>query len=314
MERVGECNLCGSRTAFPYVSGRDRLHGLEGSFQFVRCSSCGLIYLDPRPAAGEMAHYYPEDYEPYSQSPRQEKSWLNRLDRERGIASLCGPVIRAAGARAGRVLDIGCATGNFLDGMRARGWETYGVEPSLHAAHYARERLGLDVREGTIEHVVFEPDFFDVVTLWHVLEHVFDPAATLREAARILKPGGWIILTVPHLESWEAAWFGRYWLGLDMPRHLFLFTRPVLRRYLENSGFCYVRDACITGKHTGVITSLRFWSTDWHVSENVRQRALALVQSKFTRLLTFPYYKLAGLLKQGSFITVFARKNRPGPG
>lgn len=307
MERVGLCNLCGSRRSNPYVAGQDRIHGVDGVFQLVRCTGCGLIYLDPRPRLAEMARFYPDDYASYTASSVEERSWLRRLDRKAGINSLCRAVGRVA-KRPGCILDIGCATGNFLAGMRTRGWETWGVEPNHFAAGYARDQLQLDVREGTLEQATFPSGFFDVVTMWHVLEHVHDPRATLDEVSRILKPGGWLVITVPHLESWEARIFGPYWVGLDIPRHLFLFTRLVMRRYLADAGFEYAMDRCITGRHVGLITSIRFWSTDWRLAERTRQKVVGFVNSLLARILTWPYYRLTGLLKRGSFITTFARK------
>jgi SAM-dependent methyltransferase len=285
------------------------MHGLAGDFTLRQCALCGLICLDPRPTAEAIARFYPEDYLAFQSAPGEEPSRLKQLDRRTGIEQLCRPIVQLAGPR-GRILDVGCATGNFLDGMRTRGWETWGVEPSAYAARYAREHLRLDVREGTLEQAGFTGEFFDVITLWHVFEHVYDPQATLAEAARILKPGGWVSLTVPNLESWEARLMGRYWLGWDIPRHLFLYPRPVLRRYLAEAGFEQIRERCITGKRIGLTVSLKFWATDWRLSESVRRRILALADSLFLRALIWPYYQFAALVNQTSFITVFARRQK----
>jgi SAM-dependent methyltransferase len=260
-----------------------------------------------------MGRYYPETYEPFAEAPERERSWLRRLDRRRGIENLCRPVTAIAGP-TGLVLDVGCATGNFLAGMRELGWETIGVEPSPHAASYAREVQGLDVHQGTLADAALPAEHVDVVTMWHVLEHVYDPKASLAEAARVLRPGGWIVITVPHLESWEARCFGRYWLGLDFPRHLYLFSRPVLRRYLAEASLAVVKEACITGRHVGLTTSLRFWSTDWPLPVTTRRRLMAAVESPAVRLPTWPYYTLAGKLGRASFLTTFARKGAAATG
>lgn len=307
METIRQCNLCEGHDFRFFIRGRDRLHGVKGMFSLVRCHDCGLIFLDPQPSSVEMMAFYPDDYLPYAKSPEQETSWLKRLDRQFGVQQLCLPVIQTAGTR-GRVLDVGCATGNFLAGMRTQGWEVWGVEPNPVAAQYAREQVGLNVETGILEDSNFPTEFFDVVTLWHVFEHVFDPRSTLDKAWRLLKPNGWLILTIPHLESPEARLFGPYWLGLDVPRHLFLYTKPVLRRYLAETGFNYARDACVTARRIGVTTSLRFWSTEWQMDEQTRRRILAIIESLPVRLLLWPYYQTLGMLKQSSFITVFARK------
>jgi len=310
VEHVSQCNLCTGHEFQPFITGRDRSHGANGTFYLVRCVACGLVFLNPHPSPIEMMAFYPADYLPYAKPPIQETSWLKRLDRQLGIRQLCLPVIQSAGS-PGRILDVGCATGSFLVGMRAYGWETWGVEPNPTTAQYARDQAGLNVKTGILEESNFSAEFFDVITLWHVFEHVFDPRSTLNEAWRLLKPNGWLILTVPHLESLEARLFGRYWLGLDIPRHLFLYTKSVLYRYLTETGFDYVRDACVTGRRIGVTTSLRFWSTDWKLGEKARQRLLAVIDSLPMRLLLWPYYQALGILKQSSFITVFARKVDP---
>lgn len=134
-----------------------------------------------------------------------------------------------------RLLDVGCGSGDFLLRMRARGWTVLGVEPDPVAAAGAR-RSGLDVRDGMLTDAAFESDSFDAIVLSHVIEHVHDPIALLRECARVLRPGGTIVVMTPNLSSVGHRRFGEDWRGLEPPRHLHVFSVPSLRSCVERVG------------------------------------------------------------------------------
>jgi SAM-dependent methyltransferase len=304
------CNLCGADNPQLLFVGPDRLVGAPGEFRLSKCGRCGLVYLTPRPSPDEIGAYYPEDYHPFLYAIEDERSWLRRLDRRYGLHKRCRAVIRRAG-QPGRVLDVGCATGIFLQGMRQRGWEPQGVELSPSAASYARSRFGLPVVEGELETAAFEPASFDLVTLWDVLEHVPEPDRTLGECARVLKPGGWLVMSLPNPEAWEARWFGRYWAGWDVPRHFHVFRQAHLRQYLEAAGFELCEVSSFTGRHGVLVLSLDFWTGDWRVPPAVARAVRALARSIPARLLTYPYYAVADRLNKSSIMTVFARR-RPG--
>lgn len=271
------------------------------------CLSCGQIYLTPRPAPDELARYYPQDYILFSQAIEDEPSALRRLDRAYGLHKRCREVIRRAGP-SGRILDVGCATGIFLNGMQQRGWQAVGIEPSHFAAEYARKRFGLEVVEGFLEDTNFAAESFDAVSLWDVLEHVYSPAETLAEIARLLKPGGWLVMSLPNPESWERAWFGRYWAGWEVPRHFHLFTRAVLKRYLQDAGLWLSEVSSFTGRHGVLVMNVDFWMTDWSASPERKQQVSRAIRSLPARVLTWPYFSLADRLNKSSIMTVFARK------
>lgn len=141
---------------------------------------------------------------------------------------------------AGRVLDIGCGDGAFLEWARAAGWEGIGVDPDPGAVASARSR-GLDVRLGDARVLVDERASFDAVTLSHVLEHVHDPEALLKQIRELLKPGGLLWLDTPNVASTGHRLFGRSWRGLEPPRHLVLFTPSSLRQILAAARLTLVR-------------------------------------------------------------------------
>jgi SAM-dependent methyltransferase len=136
----------------------------------------------------------------------------------------------------GRLLDVGFGSGQWLLSMRKRGWQVDGVDFDQQAVQ-AATKLGLAVRCGSLEQQNFPKQTFDAVTMSHVIEHLPDPVRTLQECARILKPGGRLILWTPNTSSLGHRLLKRHWLGLESPRHLYLFSPPSMRTLLEQGGF-----------------------------------------------------------------------------
>ena len=309
MENIQQCNLCGSQRARIIFSGPDRLHGSDDEFSVMECQECGLIYLNPRPGPNEIHRYYPADYQPFFGAISDEPTWFRRLDRRYGLYKRTKEVIKRAG-RSGRVLDIGCATGIFLEGMKERGWQPEGVELSEFAANYARERFNLPVFTGTLEEAAFPGDQFDLVTMWDVIEHVPDPGDTLAEVQRILKPGGWLVLSLPNPLAWERSWFKQFWAGWDVPRHFHLFTPKVMERYLQRAGLKFVEIHNFTGRHGVLVLSVQMWLTSKNYQERTKRWIMSILKSVPARILTYPFYSLSDALNRSSIMVVFAQKSK----
>ena len=187
-------------------------------------------------------------------------------------------------------------------------WNLFGVEVNEYAANLAREQ-GLDVRLGTLEQAHFPNDFFDVVTLWDVLEHLHDPAGCLQEIARILKPDGLLVIRVPNASGLAARMFGRYWAGFDAPRHLYVFTPATLAKLLALNHFeCVTQDTRL-GAYSGFQTSLRFWSGARDKSNPLLDFAVKNLNHPFVRLILFPLFFLLSLGLRGPSLVTLARKN-----
>jgi 2-polyprenyl-3-methyl-5-hydroxy-6-metoxy-1,4-benzoquinol methylase len=137
----------------------------------------------------------------------------------------------------GRLLDFGCGGGIFLERMAEQGWRVLGLDASASTVERIRTELRLPALVGSLPHPELEPASFDVITMWHSLEHVHQPLDTLRHAFRLLAPGGRLYVATPNLASWAYRWFGKDWFGLDLPRHLTHFTPASLRLMLERAGF-----------------------------------------------------------------------------
>jgi SAM-dependent methyltransferase len=230
------CILC-SNPGEPLFEKADKFPPHE-RFRVVRCPECGLAWVSPRPGPDEIGRYYPETY---SWKPESgDESAVYRLERWYRFHNLrfeTRQLVRATDLAAGdAVLDVGCGSGDRLLVMKEAGLVPAGIEITA-AADYARERLGLDVRRGTLESARFEDGRFRAVTLYNVLEHVHDPRSVLAEARRVLAAGGWLAVQAPNARSGQARLFGRRWAALDVPRDLWYYTPPLLGRLLEGAGF-----------------------------------------------------------------------------
>lgn len=261
------CSLCGSGGTLLYDGLRDTVFGVAGVWPMRRCSRCGLLWLDPRPASSEVAKIY-QNYHTHTVAAtgRQRFTWLRHAVLQQAWADRYGyptPPLTAGRRRLARLarllpgvadgailevmgldrrwgsqlLDVGCGSGRFMDQMRSLGWTTAGVEVDAVAATYARDTFGLDVREGTLLDAGYAGASFDVVTLSHVIEHVDDPVELLRECLRVLRPGGRIVITTPNSASLGHRLFGAAWRGLEPPRHLAIFARCNLEDCAARAGF-----------------------------------------------------------------------------
>lgn len=260
------CGLCGTLDRLPALSVADRYaSGLK--FDIVRCAKCGLMSTDPRPDAAEIQEYYPAGYYAGQEAPYEGifagarglldplKNWLKKavLRTHYGYFSETGPAsclarfltrpfkyrmeIFPERVKTGRVLDIGCGAGHYLYKLKGLGWETTGVEFDAAASARAREEGGLNVITADFLKCELPENSFDAVTLWHSLEHFYDPLAAAEKIFRLLKPGGRLIAGLPDADSAEARFFGKYWWAWEVPRHLYHFTAGTAAALLERAGF-----------------------------------------------------------------------------
>jgi 2-polyprenyl-3-methyl-5-hydroxy-6-metoxy-1,4-benzoquinol methylase len=234
MESVN-CGLCGSQEQQVIRSVPVQRYGLAAYFQLVRCHTCNLVYLNPRPDKQESAAYYPPEYQADMRKVLQE-AWANPITRK-GLEM----VRRRRTPRCshkGKLLEIGAASGIYLQGQRELGWDVEGIEIDQESAEYARQKYGLTIHTGDAEEILPEmPEgTFDAVAMWHVLEHLHHPLQILREICRVLKPGGLLIVEAPNYGSPLVTLFGRYWFPLEIPRHLYHFTPQTLQAMFSRAG------------------------------------------------------------------------------
>ncbi len=195
-----------------------------------------MRFTNPRPDSEDMERYY--RFENYiSHTDDEATGWTNQLYRRARQWTLRQKRSWVEGflPKKGRLLDIGCGTGDFAGTMKKAGWTVDAVEPDSVAKARAESKHGLSVHpESWLE----EPqEAYDVVTLWHVLEHVRDLGARIDQFTRLVRKGGYLFIAVPNSESLDANYYKEHWAAWDVPRHLFHFKSTVLRFRIEQAGF-----------------------------------------------------------------------------
>jgi 2-polyprenyl-3-methyl-5-hydroxy-6-metoxy-1,4-benzoquinol methylase len=226
IERVSPCPICSAETAVR----RFEVKAMEE--KVIVCTGCGLGRFHPMPNSERLRALYPEEY--YGEPGWKFQPLIEGLVRavgERHTSFLCRELTSGA-----RILDVGCGRGVILGALAERGFEAHGLEISAEAARGVDPRAEIRIAEN-LKDAEYRTASFDQVIIWHVLEHVNDPAGTLREAHRILKPGGRLVVAVPNFSSLQARCTGAAWFHLDLPRHVYHFPLSALRQLLTQTGF-----------------------------------------------------------------------------
>lgn len=263
-EALETCPLCGSKDSEMLFTNTDRLHGIPGIFVLNKCANCSVYFLSPRPALNDLPRYYPDNYLPhqaievvsdsklknnvrdiirntilyenYHLNTYTDKSRLKSPLLSKLFSYLLFPVWKYARyglpmvsfpkyIEGGRVLDIGCGNGNYLRILREFGWDTFGIEPSETAAESGKKQFGLNIVTGTVLDHKFPDNYFHVISMNHVLEHLHNPVQVLTEIKRIVRTDGTIAIRTPNMDSFGYKIFGKNWLHIDTPRHLMLYSK-----------------------------------------------------------------------------------------
>jgi len=179
------CNLCGNNNTKHLYN--------YGSTNIVKCLDCGLVYANPRPREDLNKEFFSKSHHSQDLEKRISDARVSVFKK-----ALSDIELRRNGLK-GKILDVGCGVGTFLNLAKSSGWEVTGIELSKDACEYAKSKLGLEILNSSIEEAHFDKSSFDVVTLWNVLDHLRDPLSMLKEANRILRPGGFLIIRVPNI-------------------------------------------------------------------------------------------------------------------
>jgi len=218
-----KCNLCGNEDFSLLFEGHDYQYFSPLTFKVMKCNNCGLVCLNPRPK--EIIQYYPER----GKGIIKDLFLFLKPNRVKIIKNL---------KKEGKILDIGCGEGGFLFDMHKEGWKVYGNDISKTGCDFARRELGLEnIYDKDLLSLDFPEDFFDIVTMWHTLEHMKKPREILRRINRLLKDDGILIIECPDFSNLQSRFFREKSFALDLPRHFYQFTPKTLEKLLKLTGF-----------------------------------------------------------------------------
>jgi SAM-dependent methyltransferase len=235
IERLENCPVCGSTNFRDKLQVQDKSVSQE-LFTIVQCQDCEFQFTNPRPDAAHIGKYYESDaYVSHNSSAQGLINQVYKLARVFTVRRKVALITKLNGGRAGRLLDYGCGTGHFLAGAKEKGWQVAGLEPNDRARQEATERVGQPIQEPAAL-AELASGSFDVITLWHVLEHVHTLNETLDQLLAALKPGGKLLIAVPNVESLDAQHYRQDWAAYDVPRHLYHFSPSTMRRLLAEHG------------------------------------------------------------------------------
>jgi ubiquinone/menaquinone biosynthesis C-methylase UbiE len=298
------CNLCGSSESKFLFDAKDRAHGIKGSFTYVQCKDCGLVYMNPQISLEDVKAFYPADYSPH-------KSHLGKTAKP--IKTLKARLIRSYLPKSllqklngnSCVLDVGCGSGKFLGEIKnIFGCKVYGVDISEEATKTAKNDYSVEVFTGVVTAAPFPPDYFDVITAWQYLEHVHNPMESLQMFYRLLKPDGLCAISTPNFDSFNAKIFKDRWFGLECPRHLCIYTPETIDKLLQKTGFS-VTGINYDKSSKNLINSLQYYFYENNYSVEHRDK---VKKSLMIKAVLSPLSRIFALLKRSDNMIVLAKK------
>lgn len=218
--------------ACPICSGTSEARFIAGPHRMFRCTACGVSFVHPMPDDGYLAAFYAQYHDEFG----EDGAYVNEEKMRAHHPAQLALVRRFAGERPGRILDVGCGRGHFLRACADQSIPCAGVELSPSAAAYAREHLGLDVRQGLLHEHTQDLGMFRVATMWGVIEHLRDPMTTLRDIASCLEPGGWLLVQTGLGDDWIDRLLPGANQWYDPPQHLWVFSARGIAQAFRGAG------------------------------------------------------------------------------
>jgi len=269
LETLKNCPVCNTSSFSNYLNVEDYTVSHK-QFTIQQCNSCYFLFTNPRPPAEEIGDYYKS--EEYISHHDETKTLMSKVYTSVRNYTIGGKIkmINELFDKKGSLLDVGCGTGNFIQACKENGWIISGTEPDQGARDVASKRVG-ELIFDSINDKQLEGKSFDIITLWHVLEHVHLLNETIDWLKEHLNPNGKIIIAVPNPQSFDAEKYGAFWAAYDVPRHLYHFTKASMKKLLENHGL-------------GLVKILPMWFDSFYVS-------MLSTKYKSTRINTYDSLK-----------------------
>jgi 2-polyprenyl-3-methyl-5-hydroxy-6-metoxy-1,4-benzoquinol methylase len=230
------CPLCSSEKIFLHFRCVDHFISKE-VFEVFKCHSCSFEFTRDYPEETEIGTYYEsEDYISHSDTAKGISNKIYRLVRNFMLRKKKVIIENSSGLKKGSLLDIGSGTGHFAGTMKEAGWLAKGIEVNEKVRDFSISKFGLEILSPE-QMTTLAANSFDLITLWHVLEHFHDPFKYASKILSLLKPGGLCLIALPNCASYDAEYYGPHWAAYDVPRHLWHFNPATFRFFSEQAGF-----------------------------------------------------------------------------
>lgn len=288
------CPLGCKPNDLPILTGRDRISGITGTFDIVCCGHCGLLRTDPRPSPDTIGAFYPDDYGPYG-SVTSSDIVVNSARPWKRVVGLS--VQNIPDVAPGRMLELGCASGNYMERMRQLGWDVEGIEFSSSAAATARER-GFNVTDGAVENAENPIAKYNIIVAWMVLEHLHQPTHVLKRLLDWVEPDGHLVFSVPDSGAIERRVFGDAYYALHLPNHLYHYSPQTIQKVLNASGWEAVRFFWQPNSNS-LIRSIEYKFEDWGMTNAAARIRRFATSSRYARFRTLFGWVLARLRQSG---------------
>lgn len=234
LETITNCPVCGEKTFKAFLVCKDYLVSSQ-EFSIQQCDTCDFRLTNPRPDGESIGAYYKSDqYISHNDTSRGLINTVYRIVRTYTLQSKL-KLINRLSVKKGNLLDVGCGTGAFLETCQKGGWRVTGMEPDQDARSLAVNKLKADISPSLDQ--IDKQEKFDIITLWHVLEHIPDLNETIPVLNSLLDSTGTLIVAVPNSDSYDAQYFQQFWAAYDVPRHLHHFTPLSIERLFKKHGF-----------------------------------------------------------------------------
>ena len=288
-----KCPWCQSEKAHKHLSLKDYFLTQE-SFDIIVCEDCGLLYTTPKPSDEKIGDYYKSEV--YYSHQENKKGFIPRVYEAVKSVNLKHKIaIATQGKEPGRLLDIGCGVGDFLHFAEQNGWQCTGAEPSEDAASIAKKRIKTEIMlPKDLEQLPDES--FDVITMWHVLEHVSDLQWQVNQLNRLLKKGGRLVIALPNFRSYDAQYYKDKWAAYDVPRHLNHFSQDSIAKIFNING--------LIQNPTQKLVWDAFYIS--FMSEKYRQKSLSLLRGIYRGMISNLKARKSG--EWSSLVYVFEKR------
>ena len=289
-----KCPWCQSEKAHLHLQLKDYFLTQE-SFEIMACDSCGLLYTTPKPSDEKLGDYYKSDE--YYSHQENKKGFIPRVYEAVKSVNLKHKIdIATQGKEHGELLDIGCGVGDFLHQAEQKGWECTGTEPSEDAVAIARKRIKAQIVP-PMDLEKLPDESFDVITMWHVLEHVSDLQWQVNQLNRLLKKGGRLVIALPNFKSYDAQYYQDKWAAYDVPRHLNHFCQESITNLFNING--------LIQKPTQKLMWDAFYIS--FMSEQYCQKRLPLLRGVFRGMISNLKARKSG--EWSSLVYIFEKSN-----